>query len=106
MLPFFDSDHSALREQVKSWSVRAMRNAAGAADSGRNELEARAVQLVRKLGAGGFLKYAVPAEFGGRRDRVQARDLCILREELAYGDALADVMFAMQALGSYPITTA
>ena len=106
MLPFFDSDHSALREQVKSWSVRALRNPAGAADSGRNQLEARAVQLVRKLGAGGFLKYAVPAEFGGGRDRVQARDLCILREELAYGDALADVMFAMQALGSYPITTA
>jgi acyl-CoA dehydrogenase len=37
---------------------------------------------------------------------VEARDLCILREELARGSALADTMFAMQALGSYPITLA
>ncbi len=29
-----------------------------------------------------------------------------MREELARGDALADTMFAMQALGSYPITLA
>ena len=36
----------------------------------------------------------------------EARVLCILREELARGDALADTMFALQALGSYPITLA
>jgi acyl-CoA dehydrogenase len=106
MLPFFDSDHSNLRERVKSWSLAVTREARGAADSDRNEIEARAVKLVRELGAGGFLKYPVPAEFGGVRSRVQARDLCILREELAYGDALADVMFAMQALGSYPVALA
>src|SRR6185295_14360848 len=34
------------------------------------------------------------------------RDLCIIREELARGDALADTMFALQALGSYPIVLA
>ncbi|MBI2359329.1 MAG: acyl-CoA dehydrogenase family protein, partial [Deltaproteobacteria bacterium] len=43
---------------------------------------------------------------GGARVQVQARDLCILREELAFGSALADATFAMQALGSYPITLA
>jgi len=80
--------------------------ARGAADSRQSELDARAVKLVRGLGKAGFLKYAVPAEFGGVRNGVQARDLCILREEFAYGDALADVMFAMQALGSYPIALA
>jgi acyl-CoA dehydrogenase len=46
----------------------------------------------------------VPKEFGGAREQVQARDLCVVREELARGSALADAMFAMQALGSYPIT--
>jgi acyl-CoA dehydrogenase len=37
---------------------------------------------------------------------VQARDLCILREELGRGNALADTMLAMQALGSQPIALA
>jgi len=44
----------------------------------------------------------VPQDFGGLRSKIQARDICILREELARGDALADTMLAMQALGSLP----
>src|ERR1041384_2931502 len=103
MLPFFDSDHSALRERARHWSSSMRREARG---KDQAALETRAVELVRELGAAGFLKYAVPAEFGGVRSRVQARDLCILREEFAYGDALADVMFAMQALGGYPVALA
>ena len=38
------------------------------------------------------------------RRTVQARDLCVIREELARASALADTMFAIQALGSHPIT--
>jgi len=70
------------------------------------DLESSARLLVQQLGAVEFLKHAVPRQFGGVRDKVAARDLCILREELARGDALADTMFALQALGSYPITLA
>jgi acyl-CoA dehydrogenase len=40
------------------------------------------------------------------RETVQARDLCVIREELASHSALADVMFGVQALGSYPIVIA
>ena len=70
------------------------------------DVEERARDLVRRLGAEGFFSYAVPGMFGGKQENVQARDLCILREELARGDGLADTMFALQALGSYPITLA
>jgi acyl-CoA dehydrogenase len=49
------------------------------------------------------LSYALPKRFGGVREKVQARDLCVIREELARGWALADTMFAVQALVSYPI---
>ena len=52
------------------------------------------------------MAYAVPSRFGGVRETVQARDLCLIREELAWGSALADVMFGVQALGSYPIALA
>jgi acyl-CoA dehydrogenase len=102
MLPYCDQDHLTLGARVREWSkekLPAIRNR-------NNSLEQSAVELARTLGAEGFLKYAVPAEFGGIRRDVQARDLCVVREELARGDALADTMFAVQALGSYPIALA
>jgi acyl-CoA dehydrogenase len=102
MAPFFDQDHARLRARIREWAEKNLIRA----DDGSVGLDDRAVQLARDLGAAGFLQYTVPAEFGGVRKAVQARDLCILREELARGDALADTMLAMQALGSYPIAFA
>ena len=69
-------------------------------------LEREAVSLARRLGQEGFMAYAVPSLYGGIRETVQARDLCIIREELAYIAALADVMFGVQALATQPIVIA
>jgi acyl-CoA dehydrogenase len=102
MLPFCDQDQLSLRARARQWVVDNLT----AVRERQSSLEQQAIELTRALGAGGFLKYAVPAEFGGIHEKVQARDLCVLREELARGDALADTMFAMQALGSYPVTLA
>ncbi len=102
MVPFFTDDHSALQAQVRKWAE--MNLLAGHEPEG--DLERRARSLVQELGAAGFLQSAVSQQFGGVREQVEARDLCILREELARGDALADTMFALQALGSYPIALA
>ena len=102
MLPFLDQDHPALRARVHEWVGEKL----FPARDQNSALEQRAVQFVKDLAAAGFLSYTVSQEFGGMRTAVQARDLCILREELARGDALADTMFAMQALGSYPIALA
>ena len=102
MLPFFTHDHSALQTQVRLW----VENKLFAGHDGEGDIDRRARSLVHELGAAGFLKYTVPRQFGGVREQVEARDLCILREELARGDALADTMFALQALGSFPITLA
>jgi acyl-CoA dehydrogenase len=102
MLPFFDSDHLALRERAQSW----IKEKFFPLSQHDENLERRAIDLAGALGTAGFLKHAVPEDFGGVRATVQARDLCVLREEFAYADALADTMFAMQALGSYPITFA
>ena len=44
------------------------------------------------------------APFGGLRDRLDVRSLCLVRETLAYHAGLADFAFAMQGLGSGPIT--
>ena len=102
MLPFFDQDHLALQQRIRGWVEENLIAVRGS----EANLEQRARLLVRQLGAAAFLKYTVPQQFGGMRDQVGARDLCLLREELARGDALADTMFALQGLGSYPITLA
>ena len=101
-LPFFDPDQLELRHRVRAWvEANLFSNAAQEPD-----LEDKARRLVKQLGQSGFIRHVVSNAFGGVRERVQARDLCIMREELARGSALADTMFAMQALGSYPITLA
>ena len=102
MLPFCDQDHLTLRARTHRWVEENL----PAIPKRSGSLEGRAIELTKALGAEGFLKYTVPADFGGIRPAVAARDLCILREELARGDSLADTMFAMQALGSFPITLA
>jgi acyl-CoA dehydrogenase len=101
MLPFFDQDHASLRSRARAWVDAHLRVTGEPQD-----VDAAARHWVQQLGKEEFLAFAVPAEFGGKRARVQARDLCILREELARGSALADAMFALQALASYPVTLA
>jgi len=102
ILPFFDSGHAALRQRAREW----LEDKLVKSFAPESDLDQRAVQATRDLGVAGFLKYTVPEPFGGVRPAVQARDLCVLREELARHDALADTMFAMQALGGYPIALA
>ena len=101
MVPFFTQDHAALQAQARLWTEANL-----FAGHGSEDLDQCARSAVRQLGAAGFLKHVVSKQFGGTREEVQARDLCILREELARGDALADTMFALQALGSWPIALA
>jgi acyl-CoA dehydrogenase len=97
-----DDQWRALRASVSDWA----RANVSIQEPEPEALEQRAVELAQQLGEAGFMAYALPRLYGGARDAVQARDLCTIREELATTSALADVMFAVQALGSYPIILA
>ena len=63
-----------------------------------------------QLAAAGLVSYCVPEEFGGAAvgnpSGLDARSLTLIREALGWADALLDTAFAMQGLGSYPITLA
>jgi acyl-CoA dehydrogenase len=61
---------------------------------------------VKRLGAAGLLKLAVPAAHGGRFDEVRSTELCVARQWLSRQSGALDVAFAMQGLGSYPVTLA
>ena len=96
-----DQDHE-LRQKLRSWIERNPLKL----EADQQTLEREACRLARGLGREGLMGYAIPRPYGGVRETVQARDLCIIREELASFAALADVMFGVQALGSHPIVIA
>jgi acyl-CoA dehydrogenase len=54
----------------------------------------------------GFYPYLVPAAHGGALPRVDVLSVCVLREELAFRNAAADSLFAVQGLGSHPVQLA
>ena len=91
-----------LRESLRSWTKRNPLDPA----TDQENLDREAVSVVRRLGEESFMAYAVPRLYGGIREIVQAQDLCVIREELAYFAALADVMFGVQALATQPIIIA
>ncbi|SCK28777.1 acyl-CoA dehydrogenase family protein [Vogesella sp. LIG4] len=99
-LPFFGEEHRQLSAQLLQWARERM----PAID--HHDVDHSCRQLVRALGAAGFLRYCVPGEYGGALPQLDSRALCIARETLAYHDGLADFAFAMQGLGSGAITLA
>lgn len=101
--PFLDPEQVALQKRARRW-VDAHLLGKGA-ESG-HDIDGEARRLLRLLARAGWTSHVVPRRYGGGEARVSARILCILREEIARGSALADAMLAMQGLGSYPITLA
>jgi acyl-CoA dehydrogenase len=62
-------------------------------------------KLVRQLGEGGWLKYAIGGTaYGASADAIDTRAVCLIRETLARHSGLADFAFAMQGLGSGAIS--
>jgi len=57
------------------------------------------------MGEAGWLRYAVAGmAYGGVTDAIDTRAVCLIRETLAMHNGLADFSFAMQGLGSGPIS--
>lgn len=97
-LPFYGPEHRPLADAIGAWAGTAL------PDIDHRDTDAACRQWVAALGKAGFLRYCVPAEFGGALPELDSRSLCIARETLAYHDGLADFAFAMQGLGTGAIT--
>ena len=67
-------------------------------------MDASCRRLVRRLGEAGWLKAVVPQAYGGLTSSFDVRTLCLARETLAAHEGLAYFAFAMQGLGTGPIT--
>jgi acyl-CoA dehydrogenase len=97
-LPFFEDRHSELATRLGQLRTRfapvVHDGDTGAVDNGGR----RTVEVCAALG---LCRLLVPRTFGG--DGLDLRSLCLVREALAAASGLADGVFAVQGLGSYPI---
>ena len=101
--PFFDPAHREFKQGLDAWCLQHLAHAAH--DESRDAVDAECLRLVPLLGQGGWLRHAVAGTaHGAAADHIDTRQLCLLRETLAFHSGLADFAFAMQGLGSGAIS--
>ena len=99
--PFFEAHHGDLAQALDTWSSVQL----GGTHS--HDVDAECRSLVSALGKGNWLRYAVAGQpYGGAKDTIDTRSICLIRETLARHHGLADFAFAMQGLGSGAISLA
>lgn len=98
--PFLEARHRDLALALDAWATRNIPQ-----QHGRADVDAACRSLVKQLGAGGWLKYAIGGTaYGAASEAIDTRAVCLIRETLARHSGLADFAFAMQGLGSGAIT--
>jgi acyl-CoA dehydrogenase len=95
-LPFFTPEHRNLAQSVSQFAAREIEPHAGVEE----DVEGLARHFVNLLAGAGLLNYAVT------QSKLDARALCLIREELSYSSSLADLAFVMQGLGTFAIARA
>ena len=96
--PFLDDGHRQLAIDLEAWCGDHL------TDDHPEDIDGACRALVRALGEAGWLRYCVPAAYGGIYERLDIRSLALIRETLARHSGLADFAFAMQGLGSGTIS--
>jgi len=92
--PFFEPRHSELAAEAERWARAHLANT----DAARH-VDRECRRLAAAYGEAGFLKHAV-----ARDGRIDVRAVCVCRETFAQHSGLAEFVFAMQGLGSGPIS--
>ncbi|MFN4091706.1 MAG: acyl-CoA dehydrogenase family protein [Brevundimonas sp.] len=95
--PFFDDRHRAFAAEIDGWCEA---NGDAMHRHGDHDLDGDCRAILKALAEGGWLRNAVPDADG----KLDVRTLCLTRETLARRSGLADFVFAMQGLGSGPIS--
>ena len=97
--PFFEERHREREQRLDSWC----RQQSWGHEPSGDQLDDCCRDIAASLGAAGFLRLAVPKPYGDDAT-LDARSLCLMRETLARHEPLADFVYAMQVLGSAPIS--
>jgi acyl-CoA dehydrogenase len=101
-LPFFEDRHREFACRLASFASTQIEPRAAPADAG--DPLAAGAEFLELFAEAGLLKLFAPDEGSGRAPEL--RSVCLVREAIAGCSALADSIFAVQGLGSYPIFVA
>jgi len=96
-----DAPYLEIQQQARGFA-RAIEPIAVEADE-MSEIHPGVLAALRESGLSDLM---VPAEYGGRSERLDPLAICLVREVLMATSAHADSMFALQGIGSYAITAA
>lgn len=94
--PFLDDELRTWSEGLRAWLARSAPSIEGEGGA-HDDADATCKAWVRALAEGAWLDASVASP-------LSVRKLCLARETLAFESGLADFAFAMQGLGSGPIT--
>jgi acyl-CoA dehydrogenase len=101
--PFFGAEQRDAAETFERWAAERLPAALGTEQDAEREVHGTVRRLVGALGEAGLLRHAAPGG-EGPNGGLDVRTLCLARETLARASGLADFAFAMQGLGSAPIS--
>ena len=96
-----DAEYLEIQRQAQEFA-KAIEPIAAQADE-MSEIHPGVLAALRESGLSDLM---VPAEYGGRKERLDPLAICVVREVLMATSAHADSMFALQGIGSYAITVA
>ncbi len=102
--PFLEDRHLDLAREVEAFAQARIAPLPPPPDDESARRQAR--QILGLLGEGGWCRHAVPEAHGGSPHGPDLRACCLIREALAASSPLADAVFALQCLGSMPVTLA
>ena len=102
--PFFDDDHRSLANELEEWARENLPPLLKGSEDSLDAVYACVRRIVGAMGQAGLLRVCVPSAYGGARNNLDVRSLCLAREIMGRASGLADFALAMQGLGSAPIT--
>ncbi len=95
-----DERQQAVRDEVKAFAEKEIYSVSQELDQ-MAEPRKFPTELYRKVGAAGFIGYAIPGEYGGK-GRTHLEYITLV-EELCYHDAAVGLLCAVGELATYPI---
>lgn len=94
--PFFEARHRDLAAALNTW----LDETPFPHHINEEKVDAACAEFLAEMVEGGFVKHAVRRG----KEALDVRSLCLIREHLARHSGLLDFVFAMQGLGSGPIS--
>ena len=101
---FLAPRHLQLAQEIAAFTRQEISPLSVATEDAAARVQAR--RILEILGRGGWYAHAVEREYGGCESGPDFRACCLIRETLASASPLADSVFALQCLGSMPLTLA